>query len=1488
MNGSQIRYGIGFNVDKTGLNDLTKTLRNVQTELSKASGMDKQKQSIDKTVQAAKQLEQILNSAWNSKLNQLDLSKVNSGIKSTFGSVQQLKAQMEGSGASGAAAYNKVASAILNTNLQLKQSNKLLDDMADTMAKTVKWGIASSIFNRISGSIQEAWGFTKRLDNSLNDIRIVTGKSADEMQRFAKQANEAAKALGKGTVDYTDASLIYFQQGLSDEEVAARAEVTLKAANVTGQSTEEVSEQLTAVWNGYKVSAQEAELYVDKLAAVAATTAADLEELSTGMSKVASAANSMGVDIDQLNAQLATIVSVTRQAPESVGTALKTIYARLGDLAVDGEDEFGVALGQVSGTMAEMGIQILDSQGQMRNMGTVIEETAAKWDTWSEAQRQAAAVAIAGKRQYNNLIALFDNWDMYTESLNTSVDATGTLQKQQDTYMESVEAHLKQLSAEAEKTYDVLFNENVIKGFTDALSGTLGLFNDFIEGIGGGGKALVYFGTLATRIFNKQIAAGIQNSISNIKVALANAGGEKARSEYIAEQVATHNDMNGDQIASKKALEAQYKIAGDMLKVQKGLTVEQQQQYIEIERQIGLNTQQIYLIQDRKAKAHQLLGDEEATLLMAQAREKIEKENLIEQRQAQALYRENLMLVEKEGPSWANKRALIQSITALNSTLSLDAEKQLITEAAKKDILEQGRLSEKNRLQLEELINSKISTQKQYHVDIVNLVKLMEAHETGKTEQIEEQNKQLLQQKNALDKSGESSLKMQKNISVMSALAQATTVAFGSLETILDSTADKASKAQAVGSSLAGIANSIGMAFGPVGMAIGMTVSSIISLISSAYSKAVQEQQKKIEEVKKDWENLANDITVSNENISSLEGMTSEFEYLANGVSRYGENISLTADEYSRYQSIVNDIAEKTPDLVEGYTKEGNAIADKNKLIEESIRLLQEEQKEKKKALLEDEKIDLLAEGLESDYNKTTKKIKKAENRQEEVYATNTNLIHQYNPLAEAVGSIASMAAYTDNKEMQEELNNVKKLYQDIDAETGSITINQDKLFKNKEEIYKQIQEIKEKYNLQYEDEDIAEWIAGLEEQKNLVDKEVEELNQEKEALSKGFNDKVLTWIEVYNADYETLTREQQLIIQKYIQNLSSTDFSKEGFEALVENAEGFLEIFTNLHADTQAEILALTDPSSYETYQDYLQGLWTLIKNPDLSDEDLKAIAQALNISDLYREFDENGNVVSYVADDMIGKIQDINTQVREKIGDKNFDISQYFSYNEIEKGSFEDMGGIDFSKVTSIDDFIAKLDVIKSKNFGENIVAQITATKNNLQEVNNALTEFGEKGELSPETIELLERKYADLGKIQNKNSTDYILALQKIGEIEENNLETLQKQSLEHKKQLLENQQFELESQLKAIKLEQNALFSKNQIAEAVQYNEEIANLSQSIENVKNQISDLDNESYTLNLSINSNDIKSDIENAFITSKLFNKIALTFISSIHSLQF
>ena len=244
---ANVNVKVGYTVDKTGLNELKKQLTDIRVEAANAKLTGKLTEDLEKASIAAGKLEDALDISWNSKLNQLNLSKFQETIKKAGTTVDGLMTSLSKGPASANLAFENLTRNIATTNLQLKTSSKLLDSFATTFKNTVRYGISSSIFNNLSNSIQKAYDYTKDLDTSLNDIRIVSDKTADDMERFAINANKAAKTLGKSTLDYTRASTIYYQQGLSDEEVKARTEVTLKAANVTGQASAEVSEQLTSI-----------------------------------------------------------------------------------------------------------------------------------------------------------------------------------------------------------------------------------------------------------------------------------------------------------------------------------------------------------------------------------------------------------------------------------------------------------------------------------------------------------------------------------------------------------------------------------------------------------------------------------------------------------------------------------------------------------------------------------------------------------------------------------------------------------------------------------------------------------------------------------------------------------------------------------------------------------------------------------------------------------------------------------------------------------------------------------------------------------------------------------------------------------------------------------------------------------------------------------------------------------------------------------------
>lgn len=599
MSKNRVQIEIGYTINKSGLETLQSQLQNIIYQANQpGKQLDRGLQNAAKT---AKTLDEILDKTFNKELGSLNVSKFTKELSKAGMSLSTVKSSLEKDLGSSKVFYN-LESQILGTNLQLKQSNKLLDDMAASMANTVKWGITSSIFNTITDSISKAVHYTEKLNSSLTDIRIVTGKSSEDMAEYAVEANKAAKALKVNTLDYTNASLIYYQQGLSEEEVRARTETTAKAANVTKQTGDAVSEQLTAVWNGYQVTAEHTEEYVDKLAAVATETASDLKELSIGMSKVASGAKAMGVDVDQLNAQLATIISVTRQAPESVGTALKTIYARLGDLKVDGVDEFGVTLGEVSGTLDKVGIKILNEQGNLRSMGNVIGEVASKWDTWTEAQRQAIAVAMAGKRQYNNLIALFDNWDMYTDALNTSKNALGTLQEQQDIYIESTEAKLKKLKATWQDLYAGLIDSNEVNTAVEGLTNIVQVFDNFIDSFGGGASAITSFGVIFSSVFDEQISKALIQAKHNQDVYRQNLELLENKIKIVKEKnnnVENKTNMSSEDRYYLTMLETQKEFAEKIQKVKQGLTTESYNELTAHQQEIGAVTADLDRLQNK-------------------------------------------------------------------------------------------------------------------------------------------------------------------------------------------------------------------------------------------------------------------------------------------------------------------------------------------------------------------------------------------------------------------------------------------------------------------------------------------------------------------------------------------------------------------------------------------------------------------------------------------------------------------------------------------------------------------------------------------------------------------------------------------------------------------------------------------------------------------------------------------------------------------------
>ena len=613
-----VEYNLRTTLDSSGITKLQGELAKVQQQLNAMAS--RRGQSTDdilglkESIKNLETLQSALTKSFNSTSGILNIKQFQKELNGL--SLNQLYNDMSKIGVQGQQTFNNVLGQIGRMDTGFKNMSSTVDKLFNTFGNTVRWGITASIFQRVQNSLYSSVEYVRELDRSLNDIRIVSGQSAEQMRDFSLYANQAAQALGQTTTAFTDAALIFVQQGFDQATSNQLAELTLKTANVTQQDTATVSEQLTSIMNGYQLSVEETANAIDILANVAALGASDLEELATAESRVASTANTMGVSQEQLAAQISTLVSVTRQAPETIGNALRTLYTRLGDLRMGETLEDGVNLGTYAQEVEKVGVEVLDAQGNLRSMGDIIEDLMVKWQDMSSAEQTALATTVAGRYQADRFIALMENAKMYNQQLEIAQDSAGTLEEQQSIYMDSLAAKINQLTAAGEGLISTLFNPDDFKPTIETLTDLINLLTSLINSVGGAGNALSGLGVIAGRVFSNQIGQGLASIIQNNRMNKERADNSKYASSVLADL----NQASGGTLDDSSLA---YSFIKDNKKNQSRMTLQQQEQYNSL-------LQKTVELENANISAEQKVNEEKAKLneLQSEYNKKLNKYGL--------------------------------------------------------------------------------------------------------------------------------------------------------------------------------------------------------------------------------------------------------------------------------------------------------------------------------------------------------------------------------------------------------------------------------------------------------------------------------------------------------------------------------------------------------------------------------------------------------------------------------------------------------------------------------------------------------------------------------------------------------------------------------------------------------------------------------------------------------------------------------------------
>lgn len=399
---------------------------------------------------------------------------------------------------------------------ELKSYATTLDELnrkntADTIKKQVNQYIGlAAIYRYTRKYIQDLIQTYKEFDQSLVAIAAVTGQTRDQMWANISVYNEMAQSLGTTTQEVINASKLYYQQGLTTTSVLKLTEETVKLATIAELDSADATEYLTTAMNGFKLSAEESTRVTDVWANLAAKTASDVDELAVAISKVASLAENAGMEIETASAFLNQMIETTREAPENLGTALKTIIARFQELKTSEEElSDGVDANKVEKALRSAGVALRDSAGQFRDFDEVILELSSKWDSLDRNTQRYIATIAAGSRQQSRFIALVSDYEGLLRNVNYAYDSLGSADAQMAVFQEGLAASTNRLQSAWEGLYTSWSESATI------LSKLIDGMADFVSTLAdlgaGASAAITILGVLGVTI----LATATANAINN-------------------------------------------------------------------------------------------------------------------------------------------------------------------------------------------------------------------------------------------------------------------------------------------------------------------------------------------------------------------------------------------------------------------------------------------------------------------------------------------------------------------------------------------------------------------------------------------------------------------------------------------------------------------------------------------------------------------------------------------------------------------------------------------------------------------------------------------------------------------------------------------------------------------------------------------------------------------------------------------------------------
>lgn len=379
----------------------------------------------------------------------------------------------------------------------------------------------------VKQGLREVYNNVLELDTAVTELKKVSKMTGDEMNEYLDRTATNARELGANISDLVSSTADWKRLGYTDKDSEELARVSALMANVGDQidNATTASSYMISAMQGFGLVADDAERLLDCMNQIANTEPVSMNDLGIIMQK-SSAAMSAAGNTYQETLSLAAAVNGVLQDADTSGTYLKTLSMYLRASKTDAENA-GIATDGMASSVSELrselkqlaGIDIMKDNNTFKSTYQIMKELSEVWKDLSDTTRANITELISGKRGGQSTSALLNNFSVAEDAMKQALNSSGSAMRENQTYMDSLQAKLNQLDSAFQKFSTDLMKSDIPKFFVS-------LATVFVDGAD---SAVKFAGALPT------LTAAISGVLSVMQMSgkLKNGAGKVNMPSYI-------------------------------------------------------------------------------------------------------------------------------------------------------------------------------------------------------------------------------------------------------------------------------------------------------------------------------------------------------------------------------------------------------------------------------------------------------------------------------------------------------------------------------------------------------------------------------------------------------------------------------------------------------------------------------------------------------------------------------------------------------------------------------------------------------------------------------------------------------------------------------------------------------------------------------------------------------------------------------------------